>query len=190
VDSKQAAKQWQALVWPHLAAVLRVARILIANAADAEDLAQETMLKSYRAFETFRQGSDVKAWLMTILRNTWRDRMRLASSRETIVSLEDDLNEAPEQPSGQALDWEKICENPEEILNEISDQQIIDALRDFPVELRWTLLLVDVEGMDHEEAARLMGVPVGTVKSRAHRGRALLRKALLPLARQRRLVRD
>jgi RNA polymerase sigma-70 factor (ECF subfamily) len=190
VDSKQAAKQWQALVWPHLAAVLRVARILSEHAADAEDLAQETMFKSYRSFETFKQGSDVKAWLMTILRNTWRDRMRLASSRETIVSLEDELIEAQEEPSREALDWEKICENPEEILNEISDQQIIDALRDFPVELRWTLLLVDVEGMDHEETAQLMGVPVGTVKSRAHRGRALLRQALLPIARERRLIRD
>ena len=116
--------------------------------------------------------------------------MRLASSHVTIVSLEDELFDPEDESSAAALDWEKICENPEEILNEISDQQIIDALRDFPVELRWTLLLVDVEGMDHEEAARLMGVPVGTVKSRAHRGRALLRKALLPLARQRRLVRD
>src|SRR5882724_263571 len=182
--------QWQALVWPHLAAVMRVARILVANASDAEDLAQETMFKSYRSFETFRQGSDVKAWLMTILRNTWRDRMRLASSREAIMSLEDGLNEAQEEPASEALDWEKICENPEEILNEISDQQIIDALRALPVELRWTLLLVDVEGMDHEEAARLMGVPVGTIKSRAHRGRALLKQALLPIARERRLIRD
>ena len=167
--------QWQALVWPHLAAVMRVARILVANASDAEDLAQETMFKSYRSFETFKQGSDVKAWLMTILRNTWRDRMRLASSREAIMSLEDGLNEAQEESASEALDWEKICENPEEILNEISDQQIIDALRALPVELRWTLLLVDVEGMDHEEAARLMGVPVGTIKSRAHRGRGLSR---------------
>jgi len=188
VDSKQTTKQWQALVWPHLAAVLRVARILCANAADAEDLAQETMFKSYRSFETFKQGSDVKAWLMTILRNTWRDRIRLASSHETIVSLDDELIE--EEPLGEALDWEKICENPEEILNEISDQQVIDALHDIPVELRWTLLLVDVEGMDHEEAAQLMGVPVGTIKSRAHRGRALLRQALLPIARERRLIRD
>jgi len=153
-------------------------------------LAQETMFKSYRSFETFQQGSYVKAWLMTILRNTWRDRMRLVSSRETIVSLDDELIEAQEEPLSEALDWEKICDNPEEILNEISDQQIIEALQVLPVELRWTLLLVDVEGMDHEEAARLMGVPVGTIKSRAHRGRGLLRKALLPIARERRLIRD
>jgi len=190
VDSKQLAKEWESLVWPHLAAIARVARILCANAADAEDLAQETMLKSYRSLEKFKPGSDVKAWLMTILRNTWRDRMRLASSRQTIVSLEDDLFDPEEKVAPEALDWEKICENPEEILNEISDQQMIDALHLLPLEVRWTLLLVDVEAMDHEEAAQLMGVPVGTIKSRAHRGRALLRQALLPMARQRRLIRD
>ena len=190
MNSNDAAKEWQALVWPHLAAVLRVAQILSRHPVDAEDLAQETMLKSYRSLETFKQGSDVKAWLMTILRNTWRDRMRLASSHVTIVSLEDELFDPEDESSAAALDWEKICENPEEILNEIGDQQIIEALQILPVELRWTLLLVDVEGMDHEEAARLMGVPVGTIKSRAHRGRGLLRKALLPIARERRLIRD
>jgi RNA polymerase sigma-70 factor (ECF subfamily) len=65
---------------------------------------------------------------------------------------------------------------------------MIQALQRLPEEIRWTLLLVDVEGMDHADAAAVLGVPVGTVKSRAHRGRAMLREALLPMARDLRLI--
>jgi len=75
-------------------------------------------------------------------------------------------------------------------LNAFSDADVIDGLQGIAEELRWTLLLVDVEGMDHRDAAEVLGVPVGTIKSRVHRARAMLRQVLLPLARQRRLVRE
>jgi RNA polymerase sigma-70 factor (ECF subfamily) len=65
---------------------------------------------------------------------------------------------------------------------------LIDALRQLPDEIRWTLLLVDVEGMDHADAARVLDVPVGTIKSRAHRGRTMLREALTPLAKELRMI--
>ena len=190
MEIAQPAKEWQSLVWPHLAAVLRVARILSRNADDAEDLAQETMLKSLRSFDTFEPGSDVKAWVMTILRNTWRDRVRATSSHEKLLSLENDVAEQEAVAESETLDWEKLCDDPEQILNEMGDQQIIDAMGLLPTEVRWTLLLVDVEGMDHREAAKILGVPEGTIKSRAHRGRALLRQSLMPLARELRMIRE
>jgi RNA polymerase sigma-70 factor (ECF subfamily) len=74
-------------------------------------------------------------------------------------------------------------------LNEFSDAEVIKALQHLPEEIRWTLLLVTVEEMDQADAAGVLGVPVGTVKSRLHRGRMMLRQALLPLARDRRVVR-
>jgi RNA polymerase sigma-70 factor (ECF subfamily) len=77
---------------------------------------------------------------------------------------------------------------PERVLDEFSDRQVIDALQRLPEEIRLTLLLVDVEQLRHEDAADVLQVPVGTIKSRAHRGRAMLRAALLPLARELRLV--
>ena len=76
------------------------------------------------------------------------------------------------------------------LLEQFSDAEMIDALSRLPEEIRWTLLLVDVEGMDHKEAAGVLDVPVGTIKSRAHRGRMMLRDKLLPLARQARIVKD
>src|SRR5262249_5239629 len=156
--------------------------------ADAEDLAQETMLKAFRGIDSFKEGTDAKAWLMTILRNARVDRLRAAGSLEREMSLEG-LGVEPETPDAAGeLEWQVLCEEPDEILNTLADQEIIDALRGLPGDLRWTLLLVDVEGVDHAEAARILGVPVGTIKSRTHRGRAMLRERLLPLAKERRMV--
>ena len=169
--------------------VLRAARIQTGNDAEAEDLAQDTLLKAFKAIESFQTGTNARAWLMTILRNTRVDRLRTAAGSARHVSL-NDLAAEPEGPAAtQELDpsaWSK----PEEMLAAFSDAQVIQALVEISEDLRWTLLLVDVEGMDHQEAAEILGVPVGTVKSRVHRGRAALRQTLLPLARDRRLVVD
>jgi RNA polymerase sigma-70 factor (ECF subfamily) len=157
-----------------------------ANAADAEDLAQETLLKAFRAMDTFRARTNAKAWLLTILRNARIDRLRTRAGSDPPVSLDDLAAEPAAADSAPGAAWG----SPEEILNAFSDAELIDALQGIAEELRWTLLLVDVEEMDHRKAAGVLGVPVGTIKSRLHRARALLRQVLLPLARQRRLVRD
>lgn len=190
MDREGAAARFHEVLWPHLATVLRVAQILTGNTADAEDLAQDVMLKAYKAIDQFREGTDAKAWLLAILRNARIDRSRSAAASAGTVSLEGiDLDPAGhEEPSPP--DWQAVSDNPEQVLNEFSDQQMIDALRHLPEDIRWTTLLVTVEGMDQPEAAQVLGVPVGTIKSRLHRGRAMLREALLPLARERRMVRD
>jgi RNA polymerase sigma-70 factor (ECF subfamily) len=167
--------------------VLRVARIVCGNAAEAEDLAQDTMLKAFRSIDSFADGTDVRAWLMTILRNTRIDRLRSKAAAGKQVGLDEVGVEPPAE--ADAAEWYQFGDSPEEILQEFSDQQVIDALRSLPDEIRWTLLLVDVEGMDHKDAAGVLDVPVGTVKSRAHRGRQMLRQVLLPLAKRSRLAR-
>lgn len=173
-------------VWPHAAVVLRTARFLSGNDAEAEDLAQEVMLKAFRRLEQFQPGTDMKAWLLTILRNTRIDRLRSAAAQQPHISLEalagDPAAAEEEKPSDN---WGE----PEAVLEEFSDQQVIDALYALPDEIRWTLLLVDVEGLDHSEAATILEVPVGTIKSRAHRGRGMLREALAPLAKDLRMIR-
>ena len=157
-----------------------------ANAADAEDLAQETLLKAFRAMDTFRAQTNAKAWLLTILRNARIDRLRTRAGSAPPIGLEELAAEPEAGDSAADVAWD----SPQRILEAFSDGDVIDGLQGIAEELRWTLLLVDVEGMDHKDAADVLGVPVGTVKSRVHRARALLRQVLLPLARQRRLVRD
>jgi len=186
VDDKEATRRFYALVWPQRAAVLRLARLLCAS-ADAEDLAQETLLKAFRKIDTFRDGSDIKAWLLAILRNTRIDNLR-ATASEASVSLSDLAAEPADQSESQADS--PVGENPQAFLDEFSDQQIIEALQELPEEIRWTLLLTDVEQMSQKDAAELLQVPVGTIKSRVHRGHLMLRERLLPMARERRLVRD
>jgi RNA polymerase sigma-70 factor, ECF subfamily len=165
-------------IWPLMPTVLRTARFLITGphaASEAEDLAQETMLKAFRFMDQYRAGSDAKAWLMTILRNTRIDRLRAGAKTSRDVSL-DQLELEPAATEGATDDGEAMT--PREILEGFSDETVIEALTSLPEEIRFTLLLVDVEGVDHVQAAEALGVPVGTIKSRAHRGRAMLRTKL------------
>lgn len=173
-------------VWPHAAVVLRTARFLSGNDTEADDLAQEVMLKAFRRLGQFQPGTDMKAWLLTILRNTRIDRLRARTAEKRDVSLEALAGDPPAAEGGNPLDaWDE----PGAVLERFSDQQVIEALNALPEEIRWTLLLVDVEGLDHAEAAKILEVPVGTIKSRAHRGRGMLRGRLAPLAKDLRILR-
>ena len=171
--------RFQTYIWPHAAAVLRTARILTRNDTEADDLAQETMLKAFRHLDQLVDPTGAKQWLMTILRNTRMDRVRGELKHAKEVSLDAMLEAPPAEPAALDDSWG----DPRATLEAFSDQQIIDALKKLPEDIRWTLLLVDVEGLDQADAATVLGVPVGTVKSRSHRGRAMLREALAPLAK-------
>ncbi len=190
MDNDSAQRRFYEDLWPCMPVVLRTAQILCGrSSADAEDLAQETMLKAYRAIDQFRPGTDARAWLLTILRHTRIDRLRAAHPDADAVSLEDLAQDPPGRPESAEMNWQLVVENPEAVLAEFTDAEMIGELGRLPEEIRWTLLLVDVEGLDHQEAASVLDVPVGTIKSRAHRGRTMLRDALLPLAKQARIVR-
>lgn len=183
-----ASTKFYELFWPHRDAVLRTARFLMRNPIDADDLAQDTMLKAFRAMNQFQPGTDARAWLLSILRNARIDRLRSAANR-TDVSL-DQLTFEP----GQSADVERVKTEDEladaaALLEQFADVEVIEALQALPEEMRWTLLLVDVEGLDFATAAEILNVPVGTVKSRAHRGRAMLKEKLLGKAKEYRLIR-
>ncbi len=168
------------MLWPHSATVLRVALVLTNhNQAEAEDVTQETMLKALRSLNQFTPGTDAKSWLLAILRNAWVDRIRSRKARRESASVEEMVAEptAPE-PTPPEPGWEQ----PDDLLAQFGDRDVIAALHELPDDMRWTLLLVDVQGLDNAEAANVLGVAVGTVKSRMHRARRQLRDVLLPRA--------
>lgn len=179
MDSNNSNKAFYELIWPHAPAVLRMALFLTHNHAEAEDMAQETMLKAFKALDRFQPGTDAPAWLIAILRNTWLDRVRSLKSRRETQYHDDELQHLSAAQIPPTDDWT----DAEDILQQFSDNEIIAALAQLPDEIRWTLLLVDVQGIDQHTAATLLDVPLGTIKSRAHRGRAMLRDVLLPKAR-------
>lgn len=187
-------QRFYTLIWPHAAAVLRTARFLSRESSEADDLAQETMLKAFRAMDRLTDESNIKAWLITILRNTRIDRLRSPAARR-IGSLDDLTQDPPASAAASQadpLDWRGPLDpaglKPRELMEQLSDPQIIEAMKDLPEDIRWTLMLVDVEGIDHADVAGILEIPVGTVKSRVHRGHRMLHEALLPLAKDRRFV--
>ena len=187
-EHEQATRLFYDLVWPLRAEVVRVARLLLRDASEADDLAQEALMRAFAGIRSFRPGTDARAWLLTILRNARVDRLRSRQAHEAERTLS--LDALEHEPAGIGTDdaspeWR---DDPERVLDAFSDQQVIDALAELPEEIRWTLLLADVQQMEQRDVAEVLGVPVGTIKSRVHRGRAMLRTALLPVARQMRLV--
>lgn len=179
------AERFKRVAWPLMPVVLRAAQCLTGNAAQAEDLAQETMIKAARAIHSYRSGSNIKAWLLTILRRTHIDWLRAEQQRPLKLSIDQEGVEMADRSNTLGGQFDGRWSQPEELMSRFEDETVIDALRGLPDDMRWTLLLVDVEQMDHADAAAALDVAVGTIKSRSHRGRAMLRDRLFERALKR-----
>lgn len=155
----------------HADALYNFARWLVRNSADAEDLVQETYARALGAAHQFEPGSNLKAWLFRILRNTHLDRLRRASSES--VSLEADASGEPAPAVGDTPD-EAQCEQMRALVAE----EVAEAVHALPEAWR-TVILLDLEGMTETEVARVLGCAEGTVKSRLSRARAALRERLV-----------
>jgi RNA polymerase sigma-70 factor (ECF subfamily) len=160
-------KRFEELIVPEMPFLARVARSMSHSAAEADDLAQDTLLKAYRAMDRY-DGKNPKAWLARIARNTAINRDQ--RNREFLLS-EDGIVE-PDDDGSEPND-------PEEIVVDASmDEVLRKGLDDLPPAFRVIVQLVDVEGLSYQEAADALEIPVGTVMSRLHRARRRLRDAL------------
>ena len=163
-------------------AALRMTR----NPADAEDIVQETYLKAYRAYDTFTEGTNLKAWLYRILTNTYINRYRKQQRRPAEVELGELQDLYLFKRLGEQSGAERSTE--ESVLDSMVDSDIKAALESLPERFRIPVLLADVEGFSYKEIAEIVDVPIGTVMSRLHRGRKALQKKLWSLAEERGLT--
>ncbi len=173
-------------VLPLLPSLYGAALRMTRNPADAEDLLQETTLRAYRGFASFQEGTNLKAWLYRILTNSFINTYRKKQREPKTVDGPEDLD-----------DWflydrlgaQSVARSAEDdVLTNIPDADVKEALESIPENFRMAVLLADVEGFAYKEIAEITGVPIGTVMSRLHRGRKALEKALYGVAKERGLV--
>jgi RNA polymerase sigma-70 factor, ECF subfamily len=178
-ETSSEVSAFEDLALPLLASLYNVAFWLSRNAADAEDLVQETFLKALRGFRTFETGSNFKAWMFCILRNAYlTSRSGLAAKRT--VALEDELSENGKSGPAQYPEAAIDRQTPEMNLIGMTDQAALQsAMEKLAPPLLEVILLCDVEEMKYREIATVLEIPIGTVMSRIARGRAALRGTLL-----------
>jgi RNA polymerase sigma-70 factor (ECF subfamily) len=176
----------------HLAPVLRVAYgaalNMTRNRDDAEDLVQEAMLRAFRAFNTFQEGTRFQAWFLRILTNLFRQKYREKRRQPETVSIE----EAPDNylySQGLQASGQSSRNDPATLfLQKVEEQNVTQAIAAIPEEYRLVSTLYFLGELSYQEIAEVVGCPVGTVRSRLHRGRKLLQKSLWEVAEERRLV--
>ena len=183
-DQAQFAEQAMQYMGSLYSAALRMTR----NPADAEDLVQETYLKAYRAFGTFKEGTNLKAWLYRILTNTYINSYRARRRRPEQTDLDEveDLYLYRRLGGLEAANAGRSAE--EQVLEHFTEGDVKDAVEALPEQFRMAVLLADVEGFSYREIADILDVPIGTVMSRLHRGRKALQKTLLDFGKERGLV--
>ncbi len=178
------------LAMEHMGSLYTAALRMTRNRADAEDLVQETYLKAYRAFHTFEEGTNLKAWLYRILTNTYINAYRAKKRRPEQAEVDDvedlylyhRLGGLEAAASGHSAE--------DEVLDHFTETEVKDAIEALPEQFRVAVLLADVEGFSYKEIAEILDIPIGTVMSRLHRGRRALQKALFDFGMERGLVGD
>ena len=168
----------------HLDGLYRTALRMTRSEADAEDLVQETYIRAFRFRDQFTLGTNMKAWLFRILTNTFINTYRRKAAQPEVTDLEgvDEFSLYRRMADDRAA---SSSPDPEtELLKGVVDTEVTDALEELPEKFRTTVLL-DVEGFSYKEIAEMLGIPIGTVMSRLHRGRKFLQKRLYDLARER-----
>jgi RNA polymerase sigma-70 factor, ECF subfamily len=157
--------------------VYRVARGLVSSKEEAEDLVQDTYARAFRSWRSFTPGTNLRAWLLRILTNLNIDRGRRVQRSPDVQSLEERdyyLYDRLESSSG-GRDEERVIER-------LSQDDIVDALAEVPHDFRDVVVLVDIGDFTYADAAQILDIPVGTVMSRLHRGRRILKKQLADMA--------
>ncbi len=166
---------------PHTELLYNYALRMTNNLADADDLLQETFLKAYRFWDKYEQGTNIRAWLFRIMKNSYINRYRKETKEPATVEYQEVENfytsirdETTPSPDAQ-----------ENMIGNLLDDDVASAVADLPEDFRTVVILCDIEGLSYDEIAEFVDIPLGTVRSRLHRGRKLLRDRLTDYAKRR-----
>ncbi len=172
-------KSFEAEALPHMDALYRTALRMTKNSGDAEDLVQESLVKAYRFWDKFEEGSNCRAWLFKIMTNIFINDYRAKSRAPQAV----DVDDIDDNYLYNMLADGKPNQNPEQqLFAKLFDDDIRRAIEDLPDDFRVVVVLSFLEGFSYQEIAEIIDLQLGTVKSRLHRGRKILQKQLLDYA--------
>lgn len=180
-EDLQKQSEFQQEIIPHLDLLYNFALRLTTDPVDAEDLVQDTVVKAFRFFSSFEKGTNAKAWLYRILKNSYINNYRRKTKRPTEIDFDE---VAPFYDSIRAEHTEST-DLEQKIYNQLMDDDVSSALGSLPEDFRTVVTLCDIDGFTYEEIANMLDVPIGTIRSRLHRGRNLLKAELSEYAKRR-----
>ena len=172
--------QFEAEALPHLDSLYNSALYMTKNDRDAEDLVQETMLKAFRFYDKYEKGTNIRAWLFKILKNAFINEYRRKKRQPVQVDYEEIRKVHEKEDPGTP---DAYFDLREEMFNYLIGDEVTQAINAMPVDFRTVILLCDVEDFTYEEIAIILDIPIGTVRSRLHRARNLLKEKLKDYAR-------
>lgn len=174
-------KEFELEALPHMSALYSFAVRLTRDRDDAADLVQETYLKAFRFFDKFERGTNCKAWLFRILKNSYINKFRKTSKAPDTVEY-DAIEEFYETIRDSSVETSVL---EEQVIDNALDDEVAKAIEALPEEFRTVIILCDIESFTYEEIAEFIDCPIGTVRSRLHRARKLLAGSLAEYARKR-----
>jgi RNA polymerase sigma-70 factor (ECF subfamily) len=180
-EEVQKQEDFEEEIIPHLDALYNFALRLTSDPNDAEDLVQDTIVKAFRFFICYDKGTNAKAWLFRILKNSYINNYRKQSKQPNQVDY-DEVATFYETIRAERTDTSDL---EDRMFRELIDDDISNALEELPEDFRTVVLLCDIEGFTYEEIANMLDVPIGTIRSRLHRGRNLLKAELMEYAKKR-----
>jgi RNA polymerase sigma-70 factor (ECF subfamily) len=169
---------------PHADILYNYALRMTNDPADADDLVQETFLKAFRFWDKYEQGTNIRAWLFRILKNSYINRYRKVSKEPDTVDY-DEVQNFYASIRDESADPNDLQQS---IFGNLLEDEVAGAIAELPEDFRTVVILSDIEGLPYEEIAEFVDCPVGTVRSRLHRGRKLLRARLFAYARERGII--
>ena len=175
LNKAQKDEIFEAEFLPHADALSTFAFHLTLFDASANDLVQETYLKAYRFIDKYDVGTNAKAWLFKIMKNAFINDYRKKSKQPTKIDYNEVVNFLDEERDDTLASYQDLRE---EMFQNLMGDEVTNAINSLPVDSRTVILLCDIEGFSYEEIAKIIDVPVGTVRSRLHRSRNMLKKKL------------
>jgi len=182
--TRQRQLEFEAEATPHMDLLYNFALRTTGNPDDARDLLQETFLKAYRFWDKYEKGTNIRAWLFRIMKNSYINRYRKETREPGMVDY-GDVENFYDSIRAESTDTNDL---QEKIFGNILSDEVTEALQSLPEDFRTVVILSDIEGLSYEEIAEFLNCPIGTVRSRLHRGRKILQTQLFEYARQHGLI--